>query len=827
MNAVHQYYENNELQCNGRPPYDAPMTLPELRQAARLVRRQPLFAAGVVAVIALAIGATTAIFSVVSAVLIRPLPLADPDRLITFTVVRPGTDRQPISLLDLRDFEEGTHTLTGIASYFGWSANMTGSGDAERLTGMRVSANYFSLTGAQVALGRAIQPDDEHRPVVVLSDGFWKRRFGAAADVPGQSIVLNGEAFTIVGVLRPDFPALVRDADVVVPYSPAADVRRANRAQAFLRVVARLAPGVTLPQAADDLTAVGARLRDAYPDSHGTDTAIRVVLLHEDVSGRSAPMLWTLLAAVALVMVVACANLANLFLVRSASRRRELALRGALGASRWRIAAQLLVETGIVGMAGGVLGLAVARAMVETLVALGPADLPRAAEIAVDARAALFAFVVSIGTSFVVGLAPALQAWHVGIRHALQDAERGASAGGARVRASLVFAEVALSMVLLMTAALLARSFERVQAVDPGFRAPQVLTVRLSLPRARYAGRAAIETFYDAVQPRVASLPGVRSVAAANVVPMNGYLATTAFYVDGVIAKDAPEAHYRMISPDYFRALGIPLRSGRTFTAADRHDSAAVTIVNETFARTYLPGRDPIGCRMRLDDGEKVPREVEIVGVVGDVRHFGLEKEATLEAYVPISQVPDQTTIWLANNMYWVVETAGPPLAVAAAVRREIAAVDPAVPASFVRSMDQWLGNTLAARRFNLQLVAAFAAAALLLAVIGVYAVSAAAVAARTREIGIRAALGATRRQVMTLVLTSGLSPVLAGLAVGTLAALFSGAALSGLLFGVPPWDPVSLAIGAATLAAAALGANLVPAMRAARVDPIEALRVE
>jgi putative ABC transport system permease protein len=393
------------------------------------------------------------------------------------------------------------------------------------------------------------------------------------------------------------------------------------------RVVARLAPGITLAQAAADLTAVGVRLRDAFSDSHGTDTAIRVVPLHEDVSARSAPMLWTRLAAVALVLVVACANLANLFLVRSASRRRQLALRGALGASRWRIVGQLLVGTSIFGLAGG--------------------------------------------------------------------------------------------------------------------------------------------------------------------------------------------------------ALGIRLHRGRTFTAADRHDSAPVAVINDTFARTYFPDRDALGGRMRLDDGEKAPREVEIVGVVGDVRHFGLEKEATIEAYVPISQVPDQTTIWLANNMYWVIETEGPPLAAAGAVRREIAAVDPAVPASFVRSMDQWLGNTLSARRFNLQLVAAFAAAALLLAVIGVYAVSAAVVAARTREIGIRSALGASRRQVMGLVLTSGLSPVVAGLAAGTVGALFCGAALSGLLFGVPPWDPVSLGIGAAALAAAALAANLVPALRAARVDPIVALRVE
>jgi putative ABC transport system permease protein len=386
---------------------------------------------------------------------------------------------------------------------------------------------------------------------------------------------------------------------------------------------------------------------------------------------------------------------------------------------------------------------------------------------------------------------------------------------------------VALSTVLLMTAALLARSFQHVQAVDPGFRPAQVLTIRLSLPRVRYAGRAAIENFYNQVQPRIAALPRVRGVAAANVVPMNGYLATTPFYLDGVIAKDAPEAHYRMISPDYFHVLGIALRSGRTFTAADRSDSARVVIINETFARQFFSGRDPLGSRMRLDDGEKTPREVQIVGVVGDVRHFGLEREATIEVYVPIAQVPDPTTIWLANNMYWVVQTEGVPLATASAARHEIAAVDAAVPASFARSMDQWMEGTLAPRLFNLRLVQAFAAAALLLAVVGVYAVSAFVLSSRTREIGIRIALGASRRQVMGLALGSGLWPVLAALATGTAVTIVAAPILSGMLFGVTPHDLVSLAITVVTLAFAALVANMVPAQRAARIDPIVALRVE
>jgi putative ABC transport system permease protein len=807
------------------------MPFPELRQALRRFVRQPAFALGVIGVLALAIGANTAMFALVNAILLRPLPLADPDRLVVFTIVRPGTDRQPLSLLDVGDFKGSSRTLEDVASLFGWSVNLTGNGDAERLTGMRVSPNYFGLTGSPVELGRALQVDDEQRAVALISHGMWQRRFGGATDALGKTIVLNGENFTIVGVLRPDFVSFVRDADVVAPFSPATDIRRNNRAAGFLRVVARLKPDVTIAQASDDLAAVGRRLREQYPDSHGTDTGVRVVSVHDDVSGRSAPMLRMLLGAVVLVLLVACANVANLFLVRSTSYRRELAVRAALGASRARIVRQLLGEAAILGIAGGALGLLVARGLVRTLIAIGPADLPRAAEVGIDLRVAAFTLLVSLGASLLVGIAPALQAARRDLREALQHGDRGSSAGGNRLRAALVFGEVALSSVLLMTAALLARSFQHVQAVDPGFRPSQVLTIRLSLPRARYPNRVAIENFYNQVQPRVAAIPGVHAVAAANVVPMNGYLATTTVYVDGVVAKDAPDAHYRMISPDYFKTLGIAVRSGRAFDPADRHDSAPVVIINESFAQRFF-GRqnveNVVGRRMRLDDaGEKVPREVEIVGVVGDVKHFGLEKEATIEVYVPIPQVPDQTTIWLANNMYWVVQTDGAPLAAANAVRREIAAVDPGVPASFVRSMDQWMGATLAPRRFNLQLVEAFAAAALLLAVVGVYAVTAFAVSSRTREIGIRLALGASRREVIGLVLRGGLSPVFAALAVATAIAVIAAPVLSGLLFGVTPRDSVSIAFSIAALATAAVVANLLPARRAARVDPIVALRID
>jgi putative ABC transport system permease protein len=803
------------------------MSFNDLLQAARRSIRRPAFSAGVVLVLALAIGANTAMYALVNAILLRPLPLADPDGLITFAIVRPGTDRQPLSLLDVADFKESSTTLDGIVSMFGWSANLTGQGDAERLSGKRVSPDYFQVTGTQVQLGRPLGPEDEHRAVGLVSHGVWQRRFGGATNVVGQSMILNGEAFTIVGVLRPDFVSLIRDVDVVVPYSPATDVRRANRAQGFLRVIARVKAGLTIAQAQGDLAAIERRMREQYPDSHGANTGIRMVPLHEELTGRSAPMLRLLLVAVVLVLLVACANIASLFLVRGSAHRRELAVRTALGASRGRIVRLIISEAVVLGAIGGALGLVVARLLVDAMIANAPAGLPRIQEVGIDLSVAVFTILLSLGASLLVGILPALLATRTDLRSSLQAADRGSSAGGSRVRSALVFAEIGFSTVLLIATVMLVRSFQQVQAVEPGFQSSGVLTIRISLPRARYAGRAAIEQFASEVQPRIASLPGVRAVAAANVVPMNGYLATTPFYVDGVIAKNAPEAHYRMISPDYFRTLGIPLREGRIFAGSDDSTSAPVAIISETLARQFFAGRSAIGSRMRLADGDKTPREVSIVGVVGDVRHFGLEREATTEVFVPLGQVPDPTTIWLANNMYWIVSTEGEPLAMAKAIRREINAVDPAVPATFVRSMDQWLGNTIAPRRFNLQLVAAFALAALLLVVVGVYAVSAFAVTIRTREIGIRTALGASKRDVLGLVLRSSGLPILGGIAAGTAVALILAPVFSGLLFGVTPRDPMSLVIGPATLAAAAFLANILPARRAARIDPTLALRVD
>jgi putative ABC transport system permease protein len=803
------------------------MQLPDLTRALRQLRQQPGFSVAVVAVLALAVGANTAIFTLVDTILLRPLPLREPDRLVTLAIVKPGSDRHPLSLPDLADVREQTRTLDGVTALFGWSVNLTALGEAERLQGMRVTPNYFAATGAGVELGRAIQPADEHERLVLISHGFWTRRFGRAPDIVGRTLTLNGEPFAIVGVLRPDHVSLFRDVDLIAPFSPATDPRRGSRVQAFLRVIARMRDGVTHGQVSDDLNALSRRLQATYPEAHGSDSGFLVKPLHEEITGRAAPILRMLLVAVAVTLLVACANIANLFLLQGGRRRRELAVRTALGATRARIARELAIEAIALGVVGGLLGVAVAGALVAILIEIGPADLPRVAEVALRWKAALLTMSVAIGTCLLFGLVPALHGSRGDQRDVLIAGGRTIGGSNARLRTSLVFAEVTLCTLLLVTAALLARSFRAVVNVDPGFDASQVLTVRLSLPRSRYSDRAAIENFYRQVHPRLAALPGIRGAAAANVVPMNGYLATSAFSIDGRTMDDAPEAHYRMISPDYFRVLGITLRKGRAFTEADRSDAQPVAIVNETFARQYWSDRDPLGARLRLADGEKAPRVVEVVGVIADVRHFGLERESTLEVYVPIAQVPDTTTQWLAANMYWVLETSTAPLAAANAVRREIAAIDVNVPASFVRSMDQWVGLSVAPRRFNLQLVLAFTVAALALSIIGVYTLAASVVTARTREIGIRTALGASATGVAALVLRGGLTPVLLGLVAGAGTALVLTPMIASLLFGIAPSDPASLAAAVSVVASAALVATYFPARRAARLDPVVTLRAD
>ena len=799
--------------------------------AARRFRHKPALFLGACALLALAVGGNTAMFTVVQAVIRRPLPLNRPHDVVALHVVRDGTARGAFSLPMFLDLAATSRTLEGVAAYFQWSVNLTDAGDAERLQAMRASGNYCQVLGADVALGRTITAADAGREggtAILISDGLWKRRFGGSKDVVGRGLRLNGEAFTVVGVLRPDFTFQIREAELIAPWVPEQDPRRANPALQFLRLVGRLAPGSDVAQAQAELETRLQEFRRKYPEAGAGDRAGRVVSLRQDIIGSTDRLLKMLAAAVALVLLIAAANLTNLLLVNGAGRLQEFAARRALGASSGRLVRQLLTESLVLAAVGTLAGLVLAQVSVSALLAAGGAVIPRAAEVSLDVSAILFALVLGVLIAVGAALLPAVQLGFMKSRGVA--AQRSVTLGGRTLRAWFVTVEVALSVLLIIGAGLLVRSFAAVQRVEPGFEPSGVLSLRLSLPRNRYQATADLARFYDQLADRLRRVPGVSGVAAANVVPMNNYLASAVIQPPGLEARPAsdwPEVHYRMISPDYFAVMGIPVVEGRAFADADSATGMPVAIVTQGLAKGYWQQGSPLGARIRLRDDVGTFREVEIVGVVGDVKHLGLEAETPREIYVPIPQVPDATSVWLANNMYWVAKTRGTPLSYANAIRREVTAVDADVASSFVRSMDQWLAQSVETRRFNLRVVAVFAVTALVLAAIGVYGVASEAVAVRTREIGVRAALGATDRQLTTVILKGGLGSVLAGAVLGTGGAVMMTNALSSFLYGVTTHDPLTFVAVFVLVAAVGAGALYVPARRVTRIDPVLALRTE
>jgi putative ABC transport system permease protein len=796
----------------------------------RRLRRNPLFFIGAVTLIAVAVGGNAAMFTIVNAVLLRPLPLRDADRVVALHVVREGTPRGAFPLPLFLDVASTVRSFDGVAAWFQWSANLTDAGDAERVQAMRATGNYLQVLGASAALGRTLtQADGEPgaASAVVISDGLWRRRFGGLPETIGRPVRLNGEVFTIVGVLPPEFTFQLRDADLIAAWAPAQDPRRGNAALSFLRIVGRLKPHASVAQATGDLEERIREYRIKYPEAGAGDQGGRVVGLREDLVGSVDRVLRMLAVAVLLVLLIAGANLTNLLLVNGAGRLHEFAARRALGASSRRIVTQLLTETVILALVGGVLGLVLAQAAVSGLLTASATPIPRASEISMDGTTLVFAVGLALTIGVAAALLPALQlafAASQGIA-----AQRAVTLGGRRLRAGFVCVEVALSVVLVVWAGLLVRSFAAVQRIDPGFQPSGVLSLRLSLPRASYSATADLARFTDQLAARIRAVPGVSSVAAANVVPMNGYLASATIQppsLEGRPPAEWPDVHYRMISPDYFATMGIPVVAGRRFIETDNAGGAAVAIVSHSVAKRYWRDGNPIGTQLRVRDSDAF-RDVQIIGVAGDVRHFGLELDSPGEIYVPIPQVPDPTSVWLANNMYWVARTHGTPLAYAAALRREVASVDATVASSFVRSMDQWVAQSVDPRRFNLLVIAVFAATALLLAAIGIYSVAAEAVAVRTREMGVRSALGATDAQLIGAVVTGGLTPVLGGALGGVVAALVSMSALRSFFYGITSHDPATFA--AVFLVVAALGALAlyVPARRVTRIDPVTALRAE
>ena len=803
----------------------------DVRYALRILIKQPGFSLFAILILALGIGANTAIFTMINAVLLRPLALRDPGLVLSVWESRQDIGKYPFSIPDFLDLREQNRTLSSFSAFAIWNANLSAEETPERVTGVQATGDFFDTLGAHAAVGRLFDSSDA-RPgsphVAVLGYGFWKRHYAGDPSVVGRTIRLNGEAYTVLGVMPADLIYRRLQEDVAVPLILGEDPRRDERNNNCLRGYARMKPGVTPLQVRDDLDSIIKRLQREYPSTNAGKTGTEVETLQDSLVGDVRGQLMFLLGAVLAVLLTACANLAGLLLVRTSTRGKELAIRASLGASRPRLLRQLLIESLTLSLAGGSLGLAFAAGGLRALLAALPAALPRSAEISLDPRVLAFTLLLSLFCGLIFGIAPALELSRADLNARMKP---GAQTGGARqrVRQALVIAQVAASLVLLVGSGLLLRSFLRLSAVNPGFNPDGVLVTRLSLPATQYKGNEDVYHFYQELARRAENLPGVRSAAAANVVPTDGFLATVEFSIIGRnwTSADFPTAHYRMVSPNYFRTLQIPLVAGREFFDTDNAQGAAVAIITQAFARQFWPGGDPLGAHMEIDDVQTGMRDVEIIGIVGDIHDFGLDHKAQVEVYTPLAQVPPETMSYLKSSMYWFLRTATDPLAAGKLFRHEVQSIDRDIPANSMRTLESYLDQSVAARRFNLVLVVVFGAAALLIAAMGIYGVVSYTVVLRTREIGVRLALGAHPRMVFRLILGQGLRLVAIGLVAGLFAAVFATRAAANLLFQTSAADPLTyLAITALLLVVAALACYW-PGRRAMAVDPLVALRSE
>ncbi|HET9369642.1 MAG TPA: ABC transporter permease [Vicinamibacterales bacterium] len=810
--------------------------LQDLKYAVRSLRRAPGFALVVILTLALGIGANTSIFSIVYAVVLRPLPYAQPQQLVRITSELGGLGASDTGMaaLELFDYQARTDLFSGVAGLYPINANLTGGEQPERVEVMLVSPNYFSILGAAPQLGRAIGPQDDGPgipEIAVVSDGYWRRRLGADPNAIGRTVMVDGDPFVIVGVMPPGFrhPGRTVETDVDL-WSPAGyrsmpfpDPTRTRRM--LQGAVARLQPGVTIDQAQARLDAYAADMRSQFPSDYPAKDGWRprLVPLHEDVVDRVAATMWILLSAVGLLLLVACVNVANLILTRASERRQEIAIRRALGASQVRLARQMITESAVLATAGGALGLLLAAWGIEALVALAPSRVPRLGEVSLDAAALVVATVLAGITTVLFGAAPAWQMRRSGTFAAAKEGGPGRSAGAGRtrVRHALVTTEVALAMVLLVGAGLFVRSVGELLTVPLGFDAQNLLTARVWLPRPNDAAAGVYlrpenrVTFYRETLRRVRMLPGVERAAMSTQVPMGGYNPPIFFELDGVDPASRPTLHNFQVSPGYFETMGIPVTRGRDFSDADRQGAEPVAIVSEAAVRLYWPGRDPIGSRIRLSP--QAPW-MTIIGVAGDVRHRRLDDAPQPMLYRSLEQSSNLTLALL-------LRTSGDRPGLAEAVSREVRAVDPNLPVYAVRTMSELLETGIAQRQFVMRLLAAFGGAAIGLALLGLYGVISYSVAQRTREIGIRMAIGARAADVSRLVLRQGLSLALAGMILGALAGLALARLIRTQLYGVAPFDPVTFAAVGGLMALTAAAAVYVPARRAARVDPIVALR--
>ena len=798
----------------------------DLRCGARMLVKQPGFTLVVVVTLALGIGANTAIFSVVNAVLLQPLPFKEPERLMMIRETRlPQFPEFSIASGNFLEWKKQNTVFERLAAYDGQIFNLIGTSYPEAIQGMVVSDGFFAMLGAQPQLGRDFLPEEYQRGndnVVILSHGLWQRQFAGASDVLNKSITLSGKSYTVIGVM----PATIHVAgpDLGLLWAPMAftELDAQNQGGHSLGALGQLKPGITVEQARTEMIAIAGRLAMQYPETN-TGWSVKIIPLLEYVVRNIKPALLVLLGAVAFVLLIACANVANLLLTRAAGRQREIAIRAALGASRARIIRQLLTESVLLALVGGAAGLLLAAWGTDLLLKLAPQNLPRMSGVSLDGRVLAFAAAITLLTAVIFGLVPAWQYSRPNVNEAMKDAGRGSTEGGRRqfVRNSLVVVEVASALVLLVGAGLLVKSFWQLQRIDPGFNPGNVLTVSVELPQSKYVEENQRVAFFQQLIEKAKALPGVNAASASSSIPL-GIHSFLGFEIQGRPLPPGadPSTNFYSVSPEYFKAMGIPLLRGRLFTERDAGDSLHVAVVNETMAKKIFPGEDPIGKRITFDSGENNPDWFEIVGIVGDVKQHGLDKSTPLQTYEPYTQQPQ-------SSMTLIIRTAGDPTDFTVAIRDAVVQLDKEQTISNIRTLTDYLSISITQRQFSMLLLGIFAAVALVLAAAGIFGVLSYTVAQRTHEIGIRMTLGAEQRDVLKLVVGKGMLLALLGVIAGLAAALGLTRLMEPLLFDVEAADPLTFAVIVVLLLFVALLACWIPARRAMKVDPMVTLRFE
>ncbi len=807
--------------------------LQDLRFGIRTLTKSPGFAIVALLTLALGIGANSAIFSVINAILLRPLAYQNPDQLVLINHNYQKINlKASVSAFGYTHYRDNAKSFESISAITGWAANLTGEGEPERLTGQTVTANFFDLLGAKAAMGRtfAVGEDSEGKNrVVVLSHGFWQRRFASDKSILNKTLSLNGENYTVVGVMPPSFQygreiGMIVDLWAPIVFTPQ-QLSPDSLTNEFLSVVGRLRVGVTQEQAQAEMRNIASNLRQQYMQgADATNWDLLLTSFRQFVVGDISTMLWIVMLVVGFVLLIACANVANLLLARAAARQKEIAVRTALGAGRWRIIRQLLTESVLLSVFGGALGLLIGYWGVKALVSLNEDRIPRASEISLDWRVMLFTFGVSIVTGVLFGIVPALQTTRADLHETLKEGGRSGSASTKQwIRSSLVVVEIALALAVLVGAGLLVKSFLHVQQVNPGFNPQGLLTLQLSLPATKYSEAPQRANFYKQVISDVRSLPGVQSVGAISVLPLSGGGSSGSFRIEG---RDIPQGQSMphgarwAATPDYFKTMGIPLIRGRYFEERDTAESLPVAVIDQSLAQKYWPNEDPVGKRISFEGTPDKRIWREIVGIVGHVKHTDLEGESRAQYYMPHQQRPQA-------GMALVIRTPNDPNALSGSVRGVIKTADGDLPVFRVRTMDQFVADSMTQRKFALLLICVFACLALLLSAIGLYGVMAYSVTQRTHELGLRMALGAQASDVLKLVVKQGMLLAVVGLGLGVVGAIFLSRLMKTMLFNVSATDPLVFVGIALTLAAVALLACFVPARRATKVDPMVALRYE